>query len=157
MTMPKLKRRKRRPYVEGADTLCPELEASLLRWVGVIGCSSELHTVDDWRYHWAKWAHVILPKSLEHCPGTRPAACYVLGLHRLPTMRWTLPFEHPAQSAKALVGGEWFRFPGEPFQRCPTHTLFDEGVIDHAELRRWRAWRANGFKDTYPLEIAEFE
>ena len=72
--MTKTKHRKRRPYVEGADTLCPELEASLLRWVGVIGCSSELHTVDDWRYHWAKWAHVILPKSLEHCPGTRPAA-----------------------------------------------------------------------------------
>ena len=55
------------------------------------------------------------------------------------------------------MGGEWYRFPGEPFQRCPTHTLFDEGVIDHAELRRWRAWRENGFKDTYPLEIAEFE
>jgi len=152
--MPRAPARIRKRWSEGTEVLHYELERSLLNGYGCIGTAIELRTLDDWKRHWARWRDTIMPKALEHCPGTRPLACYVTGeIPTRPVLRQP-PLTH--HYFKVYVpgvngAGEWHCYYPEPFMQCETEYLSDLGIVDAAERKRWRAWRRDG-GFTYPDE-----
>lgn len=142
--MPRATRKILKRYTEGIEILDSDLEMSFLWGYGVLGTDIALRTLEDWRFHWDRWRDVVMPKAIEHRPGLRPFACYVCGeLPERPVL-----IEPPLSNGyfKLYVpatkgNGTWhYRYP-EPYQRSEASHLFELGVIDKAELKRYRAWK----------------
>lgn len=145
--MPRIARRIRKRYTEGMEVLDSELEETLLFGRGVLGTALELRCLDDWHRLWAKWRDVIMPKVLEHRPGTRPMALYVTGEIPArpveippPLMNGWFKFYVPGRNGQ----GQWFYDYPEPHMQAEARYLYDLGVIDKAELKRHAAWRRRG-------------
>jgi hypothetical protein len=166
--MPRAPAKIRKRYQEGIEILGFEIEETLVYGESIIGPAIELRTLEDWKTAWAKWREVILPKSLEHRPGTRPFACYVVG--EIPERQVKLDPPLSASYYKLYVpsrsgSGRWhYRYP-EPYMK-PEHVhLRDHGIIDAAEWKRAMQWRQQRTEDcpsrcqreTYPLEQGLYE
>lgn len=164
--MPRTKRLIRKRYTDGIEVLDYEMERSLLGGEGILGTAIELRTLDDWRRHWSRWRDVVLPKSLEHRPGTRPFAMYVVGEIPARPVVMEPKFQHrffrlyvPANNGT----GTWHCQYPEPYMRAEVHYLRDLGIVDAAEYRRYRAWikqRTPGCEcvlDSYPDEQGSYE
>lgn len=167
--MPRTPARIRKRFVEGkTEVLNWMLEEALLLGESFIGPAPELDTVDDWRRAWERWGGIILPKSLEHRPGTRPFALYAIG--EIPQREVLVPV--PTTSRYRFVdvkhsGGTNVRHyinAPEPYVLCQTTHLYRLGLIDDAERVRYRQWiaRTNPECDqcalnTYPLEASLYE
>lgn len=157
--MPRTKRIIRKRWSEGTEVLHYELESSLLMGYGCIGTAIELRTLDDWRRHWATWRDVMLPKVLEHRPGTRPLAMYVVGeiparpvLTLPPLSNHYFKLYVPGRNG---TGGWHYSYP-EPFMQREADYLYYLGIVDAEERRRWRAWQRRG-GCTYPDEQGLYE
>lgn len=145
--MPRIARKIRKRYTEGMEVLDSELEESLLLGRGVIGTALELRSLDDWHRLWAKWRNVIMPKVLEHLPGTRPFACYVVGeipprpvVIEPPLMNGYFKLYVPGHNGH----GQWFYDYPEPYMQAEAKYLRDLGVIDAAEWKRYVARKRRG-------------
>jgi len=155
--MPRIGRRIRKKYVEGMEVLDSELEESLLFGRGCIGTALELRSLDDWHRLWARWRDTILPKVLEHRPGTRPLAMYVVGeiparpvVMQPPMMNCFFKVYVPGRDGH----GKWFYDYPEPYMLREAKYLRDLGVVDAAEWKRHVAWtrRGNGpYRGPYSL------
>jgi hypothetical protein len=145
--MPRAKRVIRKRFTEGMDVLDSEVEETFLFGRGCIGTAIELRTLDDWKRLWSQWRGIVMPKALEHRPGTRPLACYVVG--EIPPR--PVVMEPPRENGywKLYVPasngtGQWHYDYPEPYMDDEARYLFDLGVIDAAEMKRHRAWRRRG-------------
>lgn len=158
--MPRTARRIRKRFIDGeTEVLGYELERSLLHGFGCIGTAIELRTLDDWQRHWKRWRDVVLPKVLEHRPGTRPFAMYVTGeiparpvLTEPPLSTNYFKLYVPGRNGT----GQWHHDYPEPFMQHETDYLSDLGIVDAEERRRWRAWCKRG-GCTYPDELGLHE
>jgi hypothetical protein len=142
-----------------------ELELSLVHGQGIIGTAIELRTLEDWEAAWERWRDVIEPKVLEHRPGTRAFAAYVVG--EIPEREIIAPPPLDNGYFKLYVPsrrgeGRWhYRYP-MPYMVHEEKHLAALGLVDAAELKRCRAWRKQRTQDcpsrcqaeTYPLEHA---
>lgn len=145
--MPRAKRIIRKRYSEGMEVLDSEIEETFLMGQGCIGTAIQLRTLDDWKRLWSQWRGVVMPKVLEHMPGTRPFACYVTGeiparpvVQQPPMQNGFFKLYVPASNGT----GQWHYCYPEPYQQDEAAYLYDLGVIDKAELKRHRAWRRRG-------------
>ena len=157
--MPRAPARIRKRFTEGTEVLGYELERTLLRGQGCLGTALELRTLDDWTRHWAQWRDTIMPKALEHRPGLRPLACYVVG--EIPPRPVDIEPRLSHGWFKLYVPasngtGQWHYDYPEPYMRCEVDYLRDLGIVDAAEYRRWRAWMKRG-GCTYPDEQGLYE
>jgi hypothetical protein len=158
--MPRTARRILKRFVDGeTEVLAYELERSLLHGQGCLGTALELRVLDDWQRHWARWRDVVLPKVLEHRPGTRPFAMYVTGeiparpvLTEPPLSNNYFKVYVPGRNGT----GQWHHDYPEPFMQHETDYLSDLGIVDAEERRRWRAWCKRG-GCTYPDELGLHE
>lgn len=168
--MPRAPAKIRRRYIEGeTEVLDWRLEETLLYGTDqIIGPPCMLSTLNEWRHEWQRWRDVILPKCIEHRPGTRPFAMYVLGELpqrelRLPLPPgsgfWSVTVTHPGgRQVKHWVNVTW------PFMESQATHLHRAGIIDDDELDRHREWMAERNDqcstcavDTYPLEMSLFD
>jgi len=161
--MPRALAKIRKKFQDGMKILDFELEETLLYGEGVIGTALQLQTLEDWKDAWHQWRDVVMPKSLEHRPGTRPFACYVVG--EIPEREVKVQPPLSSNYFKLYVPsrdgtGRWHcRYP-EPFMRAEHLHLRDLGIVDDAEMQRHREWRKQRKQDcpqrcqveTYPLE-----
>jgi hypothetical protein len=146
--MPRAPARIRKRFVEGqTEVLDSEVEESFLFGRGCIGTALELRTLDDWRRLWSKWREVVMPKVIEHRPGTRPMACYVVGEIPARPVAIQPPMSHdhfklyvPASNGT----GQWHYDYPKPFMQDEAYYLRDLGVIDGDEFKRHLAWRRRG-------------
>lgn len=162
-----LKRRlARRPYIEGTTAVCDwQLEQALVRGRTMHGPLRMLHTRDDWRRAWGEWRDVILPKCIEHRPGTRPFACYACGEIEPRELRIPLPPSHgwtllEISDDRGNITTHYLDVP-EPFIDHEARYLYWLGIVSDHELRRYREWmrrRDDGdTADPYPLAAAFYE
>ena len=166
--MPRAPARIRKRYVEGVtEVLDFELEETLLYGVyRVFGPPSMLRTINCWRRAWDRWRDVVLPKVLEHRPGTRPFAMYAIGEIPARELRMPLPSGHGYWEIRlpAARGGEvthYLNVP-EPYIDNECDHLYRLGIIDPEERKRHQAWQREiekygGRADTYPLEASLYE
>ena len=154
--MPRTKSIIRKRFTEGTEVLCSEVEETLLRGEGLLGTALELRTLQDWKLWWTKWRETIMRKSLEHRPGSRPVACYVTGeiplrpvLSEPPLSNNLLKLYVPARDGT----GVWLRDYPEPFMQAEADYLFDLGVVDADEMKRYRASlrKPSAYKGPYCL------
>jgi len=145
--MPRIKRLICKKYYEGLEVLDSELEESLLFGQGCIGTAIQLRTLDDWKRLWSKWRDTIMPKVLEHRPGTRPFAAYVTGeiparpvLQQPPLVNGLFKVYVPNRHGS----GEWHYDYPEPYQQREAAYLRDLGIVDAAEWKRHVAWQRRG-------------
>jgi hypothetical protein len=141
--MPRAKRLIRKRWTEGTDVLDYELERSLLLGRGCIGTATQLRTLNDWKRHWSRWHDTILPKALEHRPGLRPFAMYVVGeiparpvLREPPTERYYFKLYVPGDNGT----GTWHCKYPEPWMQSEVMYLRDLGIVDAKEHSRYRKW-----------------
>lgn len=168
--MPRAPARIRKRFIEGqTEVLDWMIEETLLYgYPLVFGTYASMRTMDEWREAWKQWRDVVLPKCIEHRPGTRPVAMYVLGEipRREPTMQ--KPADHrwnsiDVRSRGGRVVQHWLDVP-QPFMEPEHLHLHRLGIVDADELRRHRAWiRTRNPEcgtcaiDTYPLEMSLYE
>lgn len=153
--MPRTARRILKRFVDGeTEVLAYELERSLLHGYGCLGTALELRALDDWQRHWGRWRDVVLPKVLEHRPGTRPFAMYVTGeiparpvLRQPPLSTNYFRLYVPGRNG----AGQWHCDYPEPYMQREADYLRDLGIVDSDEYRRWKAWVRRGGCD-YPDE-----
>jgi len=167
--MPRAPARIRRKFIEGVtEVLDFEIEETLLHGCyPVFGPPSMFRTVTCWRRAWDRWRGVVLPKVLEHRPGTRPFAMYAIGEIPARELKVPLPPSHGYWSITlAMPGGtsvtHYLNVP-EPYIENEADHLYRLGVIDADERKRHRAWQREIEKhggqraDTYPLEASLYE
>lgn len=168
--MPRAPAKIRRRYIEGqSEVLDWEIEETLVYGcTQIIGPPSMFKTRDDWQRAWDRWGGIVLPKVLEHRPGTRPFALYAIG--EIPARELRMPLPVGAAYWSVVVrerGGtattHWLNVP-EPFVDGQAKHLRRLGIIDDEEYRRHREWlrtpnpECDGCAvDTYPLEMSLFE
>ena len=162
--MPRAPARIRKRYIEGTSEVCPwDVEETLLYGVTpIFGPPSMFRTLDEWQREWSRWRDVILPKCIEHRPGTRPVAMYVLG--EIPARELTLPLADSngywhvdVRDPNGRTKRHWLNVP-EPFMQREVKHLERLGIVDADEVRRHRRdpKAANGYF-TYPLEASLYE
>jgi len=163
--MPRAKRLIRKRFVEGTtEVLEFELEETLLRGRGILGVALELRTREDWVRLWARWRDTIMPKALEHRPGKRPFAMYVVGeippqpvVIEPPKCNGFFKLYVPAHNGT----GQWFYDYPEPYMEPEAVFLREIGVVDAAEWKRYLAKKRRGYGpyrgpddlDGYTLEV----
>jgi hypothetical protein len=168
--MPRAPARIRKRFVEGSTEVCPwDTEETLLYGITpVFGPPCMFRTLDEWHREWSRWGELILPKCIEHRPGTRPAAMYVLGI--IPRRELAMPLPEPncywfadVRDRRGQMTRHWLNVP-EPFMPSQVRHLQRLGIIDSREVRRYREWMntANAdcdrcAVDTYPLEMSVYE
>lgn len=168
--MPRAPARIRRRFIDGTtEVLDWELEETLLYGVPLIfGPPCRLQTVEEWRREWSRWSGIILPKCIEHRPGTRPFAMYAAGMIEpqelampLPASHnfWRVEVRHPDRS----IVTHWLNVP-PPYMAPEIRHLERLGIVDAAERRRYRAWMNTANPecgecavDSYPLEMSLYE
>lgn len=168
--MPRASARIRKRYVPGVTEVLPwDTEETLLYGAALIfGPSSQVQTVGEWRREWDRWGGIILPKSLEHRPGTRPFAMYAAGLIEPRELALPLPESHGfwrvdvRQPDRSIVT-HWINVPA-PYMESEIRHLVRLGIVDAAERKRYRAWMntpnpecGTCAADTYPLEMSLHE
>ena len=165
--MPRAPAKIRKRYIEGqTEVLDFEIEETLLRGCyEVFGPPSMFQTVPCWRRAWDRWRDIVLPKCIEHRPGTRPFAMYAIGeiaprelQMPLPSVGcfWTLALTVGKASVTHYLNAR------EPYIENEADHLYRLGVIDAEERKRSRKWQRqieeHGYKaDTYPLEASLYE
>lgn len=168
--MPRVPARIRKRFVEGhTEVLDWETEETLLYGVPMMfGPPAPLRTIEEWQREWKRYRDVILPKCIEHRPGTRPVAMYVCGEIPPRTLVVPLPREHgwwhiEVQHPAGAIDTHWLNVR-PPFMVPEARHLHRLGVIDTAELRRHHEWMARpnpkcqySAVDTYRLEMALHE
>jgi hypothetical protein len=163
--MPRAPAKIRKRYIEGvSEVLDFQIEETLLHGVyRVFGPPSMFKTVACWRHAWAKWRDLVLPKVLEHRPGTRPFAMYAIGEIPARELRMPLPASHRFWSLTLPGTGvtHYLNVP-EPYIENEADHLYRLGVIDSDERKRHRAWQREiethgGRADTYTLEAGLYE
>ncbi len=170
--MPRAPARIRKRFVEGqTEVLDWALEEELVFGANrILGPTfGQLHRIEDWRIAWDRWRDIVLPKVIEHRPGTRPVAAYVCGEIPQRELRMPPPADgnHWHVDVTNADGGQstrhWLNVP-EPFMECEVKYLRRLGIVDAAEYRRHREWMATENPDcdecavdTYPLEMALHE
>lgn len=162
--MPRAPARIRKRYVEGSTEVCPwDVEETLLYGITpLFGPPCIFKTLDDWRREWERWGAMILPKSLEHRPGTRPVAMYVLGEIPARTLAVQLPestryWHVDVRDRNGRTTRHWLNAP-EPFMEREVKHLKRLGIVTAEELRRYRRdpEAATGYR-AYPLEASLHE
>ena len=167
--MPRAPAHARKVFIE-AETIVLDwqLEQSLVYGQPMRGNVSELQTRDDWQRAWDRWGDIIMPKALEHRPGTRPFAMYAIGMIPARELRMPLPdgsgYRYTdVRHRNGKVVRHWIDAPA-PFVESEVSHLRRLGIVDDAEYRRYRAWvgRTNPdcdrcVADTYPLEMSLHE
>jgi hypothetical protein len=165
--MPRAPARIRRRYIDGTTEVCPwDVEETLLHGVPLIfGPPCSLVSLEDWEREWSRWREVILPKCIEHRPGTRPFAMYVVGEIKRRELMMPLPAEHGYWSVDVRMPARrivthWVNVP-TPFMEPQITHLARLGVVDARERGRYREWinagSDRGTVDTYPLEMSLYE
>ena len=167
--MPRTPAKIRKRYIEGeTEVLGWELEEGLLHGQSFISPVWELQTRDDWQRAWDRWGDIVLPKALEHRPGTRPFAMYAIGEIPARELRMPLPASNgirytDVRHRKGKVVRHYIDAP-EPYIEPEVSHLRRLGIVDESEYRRYRAWvgRTNPdcdrcVADTYPLEMSLHE
>jgi hypothetical protein len=162
--MPRAPAKIRKRFIDGQTEVCPwDVEETLLYGLTpVFGPPCMFRTMDDWRREWSRWRDVILPKCIEHRPGTRPVAMYVVG--EIPARTVVVKPPEPngywfadVRDRKGKTTRHWLNLP-EPFMEREVRHLQRLGVVDADELRRHRRdpEAATGYRK-YPLETSTFE
>lgn len=167
--MPRAPARIRKKFIEGVtDVLDFELEETLVYGVPLVfGPPPRFKTVDDWASDWERWRDVIVPKVIEHRPGTRPFAMYAVGEipRREPSIQ--LPTQHgfwhvDVRERDGRTTTHYLK-AHEPWMRSEAKHLLDHGIIDREEMKRHRAWirkrhpHCDFCLDSYPLEMSLYE
>jgi hypothetical protein len=162
--MPRAPARIRKRYVEGSTEVCPwDVEETLLYGITpIFGPPCMFKTLDEWQREWSRWRDVILPKSLEHRPGTRPVAMYVCGEIPARTLAVQLPESNgywfaDVRDRNGKSTRHWLNVP-EPLMEREVKHLTRLGIVDAEELRRHRRdpEAATGYYK-YPLEASVYE
>jgi hypothetical protein len=148
----------RREWADGVDVLDVRLEESLLFGQATAGTSPLLRTADDWRRHWGEWRDTIMAKVIEHRPGTRPFAAYVVGEIPSRPVLQEPPRCHTFLRLYVPDGrdGAWHCAYPEPFMQGEADYLHDLGIVDDDEHTRWRQWVRQGRPARYPFELGLF-
>ncbi len=153
----------RKQFIDGVSQVLDwELEESLVygRSQVLDSLHRSLVTREDWKREWARWRGVILPKVIEHRPGTRPFAMYAVG--EIPPRRLRLPVAglHGCRtitiadrSGRSVT--HWLHAP-RPHLEAEVWHLHRLGIVDAVELRRHREWRRAG-GDPYRLEMSLYQ
>lgn len=168
--MPRGTAKIRRRFVEGVTEVLPwDTEETLVYgYPLVFDTYATMKNIDQWRVAWSRWRDVILPKVIEHRPGTRPVAMYVL--HEIepreltitpPADQWYkhIDIHHPSGRTET----HWLDAP-PPFMAREVDHLRRLGIVTADELRRHREWMKMRNPecdtcaiDTYPLEQSLYE
>lgn len=168
--MPRAPARIRKRFIDGeTEVLAWDIEETLLYgYPLVFGPYSTMPSIDDWHVAWNRWRDVILPKALEHRPGTRPVAMYVLG--EIAPRELIVPLAADAgwhhievRQRNGRKDTHWLNVP-MPFMRREVDHLRDLGICDAGEYRRHREWMQTRNPDcdpcaidTYPLEMSLYQ
>jgi hypothetical protein len=163
--MPRAPAKIRKRYVEGATEVCRwDVEETLLFGVTpIFGLPCMFKTLDEWRREWSRWGDLILRKCIEHRPGTRPVAMYVLG--EIPARTVAVKPPEPngywyadVRDRSGKVHRYWLNLP-EPFMEGEAKHLRRLGIVDANELRRHREWMRTtaGSYYRYPLEMSTYD
>jgi hypothetical protein len=119
-----------------------------------------MRSIDEWQAAWSRWRDVVLPKVLEHRPGTRPVAMYVLNL--IPAREWRINLPENTGWKHIEVRGRDGKLTRHWLDAPPTFLdpewkhLQRLGLCDADELRRHREWVRRG-GDPYPLEQSLYQ
>ncbi len=160
--MPRAPARIRKRFIEGTtEVLDHEMEECLVYgYPLVLDTLASLRTIDEWRAAWSRWRDTVLPKVLEHRPGTRPAAMYVLG--EIPRRELRINVPDAVYGTHIDVRGRdgkttrhWLAAPPTFLEPEVTH-LHRLGIVNDEERARHRQWRQRG-GDPYPLEVSLYE
>lgn len=168
--MPRAPAKIRKRFIEGTtEVLDWETEECLLYgYPLVFDTLASMRSIDDWRAAWSRWRDVVLPKCIEHRPGTRPVAMYVCGGIPRRELRINTPetagWKHiDVRDRNGKVVRHWLDAP-TTFLEPEAAYLYRLGIIDGAELRRHKAWLRKPNPecgtctiDTYPLEMSLHE
>ena len=168
--MPRAPARIKKRFIDGeSEVLAWDIEETLLYgYPLVFDTYASMRGIDEWHVAWHRWRDVILPKCIEHRPGTRPVAMYVTG--ELPRRELSLPLPADAgwhrievRQRNGRKETHWLNVP-PPFMRCEVDHLRALGLVDADEFRRHRAWMRQRNPDcdtcavdTYPLEMSLYE
>lgn len=163
--MPRAPARIRKRYIEGTSVvLDAETEETLLYgYPLVFDTLASFRAIDQWQAEWSRWRDVILPKCIEHMPGMRPVAMYVLNEIEPRELRIKLPdttgwkyIDVRDRSGKPVR--HWLNVP-EPFMEAEAKYLRGLGVVSDDEYRLHRAWvrAGNNRRNCYPLEMSLYE
>jgi len=138
-----------------------QLEHALLFGRGSLG-QVVIRELDVWRREWAEWRDTITPKFIAAFPGKRPAAAYITGEIPQRPIEVELPLASPLRQSRCVYvvdreANDGFTYADlpEPYQRDEAWHLFDAGVIDEAERRRYRGYgRTAGLRE-YVWEVGQ--
>jgi hypothetical protein len=160
--MPRAPARIRKRFIEGQTEVLDHETEECLVWgyPRVFDTLATMRTVDEWRAAWSRWREVVLPKVLEHRPGTRPVAMYVCGEIARRELRINLPdnagWKHiEVRGRDGKMTRHWLNAP-ETFLEPEIKHLLRLGLVDADELRRHRAWMRRG-GCSYPSEMSLHE
>lgn len=168
--MPRATAKIRKRFVDGVtEVLAWDIEETLVYgYPLVFDTYATMPSIDEWRTAWDRWRDVILPKALEHHPGTRPVAMYVLG--EIPRRELVVPLAADARwdcievrHRNGRKESHWLNVP-PPFMQPEVDHLRDLGLCDADEFCRHRKWMQTRNPDcdtcaidTYPLEMSLYE
>jgi hypothetical protein len=161
--MPRAPARIRKRYIEGqTEVLDFESEECLLWGASILGAHlCPFRTLDQWQAAWKRWGSVILPKCIEYLPGQRPVAQYVVGEIPQRELRMPLPHQHCFEHLDVRCHGgrvvrHWLNV-SEPFMENEASHLRRLGIVDDAELKRYRKRLREPSGCGYPLEMSLYE
>jgi hypothetical protein len=167
--MPRAPAKIRRRYIQGqTEVLDWQVEETLVYGCAVIiGPPCMFRSIDEWQREWARWGDVILPKVIEHRPGTRPFAMYATGMIPARELRmplplssgyWAIDVRHRDHTERHYIDVP------EPWVEAEVKHLRRLGIVDDREYRRHLQWMQERNPDcdrcavdTYPLEMSVYE
>jgi hypothetical protein len=134
-------------------TLEYQLEYALVFGTGSAG-NALIRELAVWHREWREWRDTIMPKFIEAFPGRRPAAAYICGELPMRPVEVELPLASSLRQTRCVYvvdreNNDGFTYSDlpEPYQPDEARHLFNAGVIDADELRRYRGYsRAHGLR-----------
>jgi len=167
--MPRVPAKIRKRFVDGVTQVLDwQIEETLLYGCTVIiGPPCMFRTRDEWQREWDRWGDIVLPKAIEHRPGTRPFALYAAGIIPPRQLRmplppssgyWSIDVRHPDETVTHYIDVP------EPWVEAEVKHLRGLGIVDDREYRRHLQWMQQRSPDcdrcvidTYPLEVSLHE